>query len=89
MRSVGAFEQSTVFGSEAILELMTSTTAHASIVCNSCTPSQRGARQLLALGADASLRTQDDFSAVDMAASVECLRLLRPARQPIPSESPP
>mgnify|MGYP006192648801 FL=1 len=46
-------------------------------------------RQLLALGADASLRTQDDFSALDMAASVECLRLLRPARQPIPSESPP
>jgi ankyrin repeat protein len=46
-------------------------------------------RQLLALGADASLRTQDDFSALDMAATVECLRLLRPARQPIPSESTP
>ncbi len=46
-------------------------------------------RQLLALGADASLRTQDDFSALDMAASVECLRLLRPARQPTPSENLP
>jgi rhodanese-related sulfurtransferase len=46
-------------------------------------------RQLLALGADASLRTQDDFSALDMAASVECLRLLRPARQTTPSESAP
>lgn len=34
---------------------------------------------LLALGADASLRTQDDFSALDMAASVECLQLLRTA----------
>jgi nitrogenase-associated protein len=48
-------------------------------------------RQLLALGADASLRTQDDFSALDMAASVECLRLLRPQRAPAlsPSESLP
>lgn len=47
-------------------------------------------RQLLALGADASLRTQDDFSALDMAASMECLRLLRPARASAltPSESP-
>jgi rhodanese-related sulfurtransferase len=45
-------------------------------------------RQLLALGANAGLRTQDDFSALDMAANMECLRLLRPARQPTPSESP-
>jgi len=45
-------------------------------------------RQLLALGADASLRTQDDFSALDMAANMECLRLLRPARHTTPSESP-
>jgi rhodanese-related sulfurtransferase len=34
---------------------------------------------LLALGADPDLLTQDDYSALDMAASVECLRLLRGA----------
>jgi rhodanese-related sulfurtransferase len=32
---------------------------------------------LLALGADPALRTEDDFTALDMAASVECLNLLR------------
>lgn len=36
-------------------------------------------RVLLALGADPLIQTQDDFSALDMAASVECLRLLRAA----------
>lgn len=34
-------------------------------------------RTLLALGADPAIRSQDDFSALDMAASVECLQLLR------------
>lgn len=34
---------------------------------------------LLALGADPHRRTQDDFSALDMAATLECLRLLRTA----------
>lgn len=34
---------------------------------------------LLALGADPHQRTQDDFSALDMAATIECLRLLRSA----------
>ena len=41
---------------------------------------------LLALGADAALQTQDDMSALDMAATLECLQLLRahakPAAQP-------
>jgi rhodanese-related sulfurtransferase len=39
---------------------------------------------LLALGADATLRSQDDFSALDMAATLDCLQLLRRAspRQP-------
>lgn len=37
---------------------------------------------LLALGADATLRTQDDMSALDMAATLECLQLLRPPRAP-------
>jgi rhodanese-related sulfurtransferase len=37
-------------------------------------------RTLLALGADRSLRSQDDFSALEMAASIDCLRLLRGAR---------
>jgi rhodanese-related sulfurtransferase len=32
---------------------------------------------LLALGADAALQTQDDMSALDMAATLECLQLLR------------
>lgn len=36
-------------------------------------------RTLLALGADTRARTQDDFSALDMAASLACLRLLRDA----------
>jgi rhodanese-related sulfurtransferase len=40
---------------------------------------------LLALGADAAIRSQDDFSALDMCASLDCLRLLRPAR---PQSSP-
>ena len=35
-------------------------------------------RTPLELGADALLTTQDDYSALDMAASVECLQLLRP-----------
>jgi len=35
---------------------------------------------LLELGADASIRSQDDFTALDMCASLDCLRLLRPAR---------
>ncbi|TXT36141.1 MAG: ankyrin [Comamonadaceae bacterium] len=34
---------------------------------------------LLALGANPHLLTQDDMSALDMAASIECLRLLRSA----------
>lgn len=43
---------------------------------------------LLALGADPWLRTQDDFSALDMAASLECLQRLRAAtrRRPEPLE---
>lgn len=36
-------------------------------------------RALLALGANPSLRTQDDYSALDMAATLECLQLLRAA----------
>jgi len=36
-------------------------------------------RTLLALGANPHLRTQDDFTALDMAASLECLQLLRKA----------
>jgi rhodanese-related sulfurtransferase len=32
---------------------------------------------LLALGADPAIRSQDDFSALDMAASLDCLQLLR------------
>lgn len=38
-------------------------------------------KTLLELGADASIRSQDDFTALDMCASLDCLRLLRPARQ--------
>lgn len=34
-------------------------------------------RTLLALGADPTLKSQDDFTALDMASSIECLRLLR------------
>jgi len=34
-------------------------------------------RTLLALGADPDLRSQDDFSALDMAANLDCLLLLR------------
>lgn len=36
-------------------------------------------RTLLGLGADPRIQTQDDFSALDMAASIECLQLLRAA----------
>ncbi len=36
---------------------------------------------LLAAGADPELRSLDDYSALDMAATLECLRLLRPARR--------
>lgn len=36
-------------------------------------------RVLLALGADPLIQTQDDFTALDMAASVPCLQLLRAA----------
>lgn len=36
-------------------------------------------RVLLALGADPLIQTQDDFTALDMAASIECLKLLRAA----------
>lgn len=36
-------------------------------------------RTLLALGANPHLVTQDDYSALDMAASIECLQLLRAA----------
>ena len=44
---------------------------------------------LLALGANPHLVSQDDFSALDMAASVECLQLLRAAtkRQSEPSQA--
>ena len=36
-------------------------------------------RTLLALGADPALRSGDDFTALDMAATVDCLQLLRSA----------
>ena len=36
-------------------------------------------RTLLELGADPHLCTQDDYTALDMAASIECLQLLRAA----------
>jgi rhodanese-related sulfurtransferase len=36
-------------------------------------------RVLLALGADPLIQTQDDYTALDMAASLECLQLLRSA----------
>jgi ankyrin repeat protein len=36
-------------------------------------------RVLLALGADPLIQTQDDYTAMDMAASLECLQLLRAA----------
>jgi rhodanese-related sulfurtransferase len=36
-------------------------------------------RILLELGADPTLRTQDDYTALDMAASIDCLSLLRAA----------
>ena len=36
-------------------------------------------RVLLALGADPLIQTQDDYTALDMAASIECLQLLRAA----------
>lgn len=37
-------------------------------------------RALLALGADPSIRSQDDFTALDMASTLECLRLLRSSK---------
>ena len=40
--------------------------------------------RLLALGANSQLKNLDDFTALDMAASLECLNLLRP--QPISSD---
>lgn len=45
--------------------------------------------RLLARGADASLETTEGFSALDLASSIECLNLLRPARQakPVPEPS--
>jgi rhodanese-related sulfurtransferase len=44
------------------------------------------AKRLLELGADPGIKSQDDFSALDMAASLECLRLLRAAT---PRSTPP
>ena len=44
---------------------------------------------LLELGANPHLLTQDDYSALDMAASVECLQLLRAATRATPEGSPP
>jgi ankyrin repeat protein len=38
---------------------------------------------LLELGADASIQTQDDFTAMDMAASLPCLQLLRAAERSV------
>lgn len=40
---------------------------------------------LLARGCNPSLQSLDDFRAVDLASTVECLRLLRPARAAAPS----
>jgi rhodanese-related sulfurtransferase len=37
--------------------------------------------KLLAIGADPTLKTLDDFSALDMAATIDCLRLLRRAEK--------
>lgn len=37
-------------------------------------------RTLLELGADRHIKSQDDYTALDMCASLDCLRLLRPAR---------
>lgn len=42
-------------------------------------------QRLLALGADPALKSQDDFTALDMAASLECLRLLRAATPRAPA----
>jgi len=44
---------------------------------------------LLARGADASLETLDGFTALDLAGTRECLALLRPARQVLPSDAAP
>jgi len=38
---------------------------------------------LLELGANAHLRTQDDYTALDMAACMDCLRLLRAATRSV------
>lgn len=40
-------------------------------------------RVLLALGADPLIQTQDDYTAMDMAASIECLQLLRAATRSV------
>jgi ankyrin repeat protein len=42
-------------------------------------------RRLLELGANPALQSQDDFTALDMAASLECLRLLRAATPRVPA----
>ncbi len=44
--------------------------------------------RLLSKGADASLETTEGFSALDLASSIECLTLLRPARQAKPIPEP-
>ncbi len=43
---------------------------------------------LLELGANPHLQTQDDFSALDMAATLDCLRLLRAATRRQPAATP-
>lgn len=47
--------------------------------CNPSSGNPELVRTLLALGADPSLGSQDDYSALDMAASLDCLQLLRRA----------
>lgn len=39
--------------------------------------------RLLKAGADCGLKNQDDFTALDMAANLECLRLLYGSRRPV------
>ena len=43
--------------------------------------------KLLGAGADHSLQTPDDFSALDMAANIECLKLLRKASKSLVTSS--
>ncbi len=45
-------------------------------------------QRLLDAGANALLKTEDDFSALDMAATIECLRLLRSVEKDIQATSP-